>query len=442
MKNNQFELTLETLTPLHIGNGEMLTSVGEFITTKGNIRYLLLDKVNDFLKENNLTDDYTDIIVKNAGGFDTYFTLSNFGIDIEEFIQKEIKLNAKNLNPLNNNILHIFFNSNDKKYIPGSAIKGMLKTVLLYKYLVIHPEYLEYLNKTILDKFEKWDKKEALDWLKKEWNEADKFDSIFEKREFNFLRPSDSSFIQNDFIQVEQVRRQHLFGVESENLDWLQETVEKNTEINFNLTIFPGFKNPFDFLNNEDIGHLLKTINDYSLKMIDFEIDLIQNSSFDNKKVLTDFLSLLKSQITGSDNEYAICRMGKGKTIYFQTILSLLDKTVLKMVVRKFKKENDTTDFFPKTRVLTSFDEMPGWIKIKTATPEIPENEVSDIVEKVSIVNAIVTGQKTVSLTLNGELHENVQLVNPLKLQIRKFQIIQVTVWQINSKGINQVKII
>ncbi len=438
---NQFDLNIEVLSPLHIGNGETLTSVGEFITTSHNIRYLKLDELNDLLDEKELTDDYTDKIIKAAGSFDTFKTLMEYDIDVEGLIQNEIKLNSNDLNPLNNNILHIFHNSEGKKYIPGSSVKGMLKTVLLFHYLNNDRSYLLHVEKIIKEKFDTWNRKNAFNWLKKQWDDVVKDENLFYNNEFNLLRPADSMFIKNDCLLVEQVKRQHFYGVDSDSLDWLQETVKKGTVVKFKLRIIPEFSDPFTLLNSEDSAQLFEAINEYSLKMIDFELDLVAQSFYVNKKILIDFLYQLKEQILGSNNQFAICRLGKGKSIYFQTILSLLDKDLLNILIKKlYKSEGDESDYFPNTRVLTAFDEMLGWIKIKEAD-EFVNNTVDEIKDKITTIKVNFISQKSVTFRLNDVLYENIQLINPLKKNFKKYQVIDAIIWQTGSKGINQIKI-
>lgn len=438
---NQFDLTIETLTPLHIGNDEKLTSVGEFITTADKIRYLKLDELNEYLAENNYADDYSDKIIYAGVSFDTTKTLTEYKVEIEDFIQKETKLNGNNLNPLNNNMLHIFHHSKGKKYIPGSTFKGMIKTVLLFHYLNNDRRYLIPIEKTIKEKFPSWHKSDAIKWLNAQWESAMHQETFFNNREFNLLRPSDSMFIDESSVQIEQVKRQHLYGIESESLDWLQETIENGTEIKLSLKIIPGFSAPYSALNSPYSTLLFYLINEYSLKMIEFEMDLISQSFYDKKSTLLNFLGQLKEQILSSNNEFAICRIGKGKSIYFQTILSLLDKDSLKILIHKLKKsEDDESDYFPSTRVLTAFDEMLGWIKIKESFDFI-DNEVGEIKEKSTLIKANFISQKLVSFRLNGAIFKNIHLVNPLKKIFKVHEEIEVIIWQINSDSINQVKI-
>lgn len=440
---NQFNLIVETLSPLHIGNGETLTSVGEFITTSDSVLYLELDKLNSFLDKNNLIDEYLERIIQASGNFDTYKTLTeDCKVNIPDFIQKTISLRSKDLNPLHNNILHVFCHQNGYKYIPGSSFKGMLKTVLLFHKLKQDRSYLQVIEETIKNDFSRWSKKKASNWLAKQWRIAVEREILFNNHEFNLLRPSDSSFITEKVLQVEQVKRQHFYGIDSESLDWLQETVKNGAAIKLILKIIPKFSGLYSEINSQDSSNLFDIINEYSLQMIEFEKDLIENSVYENKKTIIDFLERMNEQIRNSNNEFAICRLGKGKSIYFQTILSLLNKDALKILIKKLKiKEDDTLPYFPKTRVLTSFDEMLGWIKIYESLPEIVNNTINEIKERTTIIKANYVTQKSVSFRINGQLLKNVQLINQFKRTFKKGEVINVIIWQISQNGIHQVKI-
>ncbi len=440
MNRNQYKLILETISPLHIGNGEMLSSVGEFITTSDNIRYLRLDELDKFLAAKDLIDSYTNSILERGEEFDTFTTLQNFGIEIEKFILKDVKLNAKDLKPTDNNILYIFNNNNGNTYIPGSSIKGMLKTILLFHYLKNDVGYIKDIEKTINTKFEGWNKYDAIKWLNNKWE--NEVTNIFNSKEFNLLRPSDTPYYEKSNIHIEQVKRQNIYDSGPTSLDWLQEVIIKGATNIFNLTIVPNFGGKFSFLNSPNLYHLFEYINDYSLSMINFELDLLNDSSYENKNFIIEVLEQLKDQIDTSNNEFAICRIGKGKSIYFQTILSLLKEEALKIYINKIKGPDNSNGNYPSTRVLTAFDEMLGWVKLYEPTPEICNNEVTEIIEKETTIKANFVDSKTVSFKINGQLYQAVQLVNPLKKEFNKFHEISVIIWQLSSKGINQVKLL
>ena len=449
-----FNIEIETITPLHIGSGGTLSSVGEFITETNIIRYLNTKEISNYLYKNNLLDKYTDEILHSAESFDTLKSLKDLGLSIDNYITKETDFAQNKVNVLHNNVLHEFIEANGCKYIPGSSVKGMIKTVLLYHYLKENNELIKKIENDIIDI-----KKDNLNYqLSHLWEYYEK--QIFEKKEFNLLRFTDSDPIDDKSLQVEQLKRQHLQSVDSEGLDWLSETVRPNTILPLRMQILPQFSQNQSVLNERNTTSLFTLINSYSTILINFEISMLSSSSYVGKKDLISKLNSLKEEITQSDNEYAICRLGKGKTVYFNTLITLLSSKIQSRIIEMYFKTDENSTLFPATRVLTVNDEMLGWIKISALEPKsysvtneeiieqpvveiIPtQNQVKELKNQETKLNVTVNSTKTVTFILNQETYENVQLINTLKKPLRVGDVIIVTVWQINKSGkINQVKI-
>ncbi len=124
-------LNFETITPLHISNGNQLAYNLEYIANDG-----YLSKLNtyakkrmaeyslfDFSKEYNFRD-VAKIIGDNKNIFDdSCFEYKVAILDsFEEFLNNERRDGQK--------IVQEFINSNGKFYVPGSSVKGMLTTIL------------------------------------------------------------------------------------------------------------------------------------------------------------------------------------------------------------------------------------------------------------------------------------------------------------------------
>jgi len=380
---NNYNLSIETLTPLHVGSGQMLSSVGDFIITNNKIRYLDTEKISKFLLENDKVETYLQKIHNTPTGFNNQAELKELGFSIESAVLNETELCSNQLNVLNNNILHLFIDANGPKYIPGSSVKGMIKTVLLFHYLRENHLELSKIEKEILGK-SNFEKKKFFSGLKVMWESFEKV--VFNSKEFNNLRFTDSPYLSNGNIQVEQVKRQHLFNVDSEGLDWLAETVKSETIFPIRMQILPEFSPNQSALNVPEISGLFKLINEYSIAMIDFEIKMLDQTSFCDKSVVIQKLTDIKAEILNPNIQSAICRLGKGKTIYFNTIWSLLSQKVINLIVEKLRGEEEGNALFSATRVLTVNNEMLGWIKISELEPSqnsfhalMLENDISEL---------------------------------------------------------------
>lgn len=447
-QNSQFSLInmfIETITPLHIGNNEVISSVGEYFSTGNKIRYLDTERIANDLNELNKIDEYSNDIIATPQGFDTFKTLSEYGFNLEEYVYKEFDLAQNSLNTLQNNILHTFIETNGKKYIPGSSIKGILKTIILYSYLENDKNILSNIENEIMNCKDKE--------LFKKLNEISntKLSKVISDKESKCLRIIDSSSVDNENIQVEQIRRDHLTDKKSDGLDWLEETIKAETIVPFQIKLFSKDNGDKSHIEEFFQNDFFASVNNYSLIMIGVEINLLKLSKFERKNTLIDQLILLENEIKQSKNKYAICRLGKGKTVYFNVIWPLLKEGIQRKIIHNLFKTDENEQLFPITRVLTHNDEMLGWIRLKCDVkegniPKITEiipasNHVNEIEPKLTQIEVTVLTSKNVTFYINDEKYENVQLINPFKIDFSPGEKIQVTIWQLNKSGkINQVK--
>ena len=358
-------LEVEVLTPLHIGNGEELTSVGEFITHPSKIEFLDQEAfIKSLSKEQRQT--YIEKIVSAGQQFDFVEVLKELGVSYEDKVIRSIPLNHKELDTKNNNPLQCCIKTQGEAYIPGSSIKGMLRTAVLAHFLEKEPYALYEIEANFN---EMGSKKAIMDyWLKQEKN------ILLENRHrqygavFHNIRPVDSTTVSDEKLVIEQVRRQHFFGVDSDNLDWLSECIAAGTHLPFQLNIIPNFPYWYfiaEALNSGKVSRIFNIINRYSKKTIAHEIKLLQKSTQPEAKELITKLKTLLQEIKNAKSQYAITRIGKGKTLFFQTFLPLLSEETQEKIIQLLRKEDEQGDF-PQSRVLTVKDnQMMGWVKIK-----------------------------------------------------------------------------
>ncbi len=160
------KLYLKTLTPLHIGNGEILNAL-DYIIYNNNYYRISQNQFLKFLNNNqDLVNKYSDWILKESDDIEylennkknerdrfkkqdfnqqlsqkrTEFNLLNFIKSINktnDFI-KFLDVNCKkieiNLHP-KQQIRGLIQSPNNQPYIPGSSIKGAIRTALLFNFL-------------------------------------------------------------------------------------------------------------------------------------------------------------------------------------------------------------------------------------------------------------------------------------------------------------------
>ena len=132
MSGESYDLHLTTLSPIHIGSGKSY-SCCEFVPAK--------DKLNGndtkIIKRVDLTNYYSSLSDDKKDNFLAGLTNSNF--KLEQF-DKKIKKDFVRYQCIDNS--HDSFKNvqehiktSDKLYIPGSSIKGAIRTAIFYDLL-------------------------------------------------------------------------------------------------------------------------------------------------------------------------------------------------------------------------------------------------------------------------------------------------------------------
>ncbi len=156
------EMILKTESPVHIGCGEYYLEM-DFILKNNRIKFIDYDSLFRIVEF-----DYRRLekLIKTAEQGEVKNKVSEiFGINEDKIpISKEIKFVGKE--PKRSLKIQKHIQTNGKAYIPGSSIKGFIRTALLFKYLQDNPEILERHLKIIKEDLDKMSKKK-LDAKKK-----------------------------------------------------------------------------------------------------------------------------------------------------------------------------------------------------------------------------------------------------------------------------------
>ncbi len=499
LRLQQAKIEVTTLSPVHIGNGEQLSPVGEFFTTQEKVYFLDNDKLIEVIEGIGKREEYIQKILEKGIELDFYKVLKEWDIDSTQFAKRTINLNQLGLLSSQNNILHQCIKTNEEAYIPGSSLKGLFRTAMIIHFFNENSSILQKVEESISEKLLGGQGKSGLGKL---WTKIEK--KYFPDFVFHALRLTDSATTSDKNLVIEQMSRVPFYESEGDGkgVDWLFECIQSEQSLATELSIFPKFEkerikfyheknnldiNDFhienwDYLRKADISKIFKILNDYSLILIDFEIALLQKTT-QNKDVSRQLISKLenyKKSIVDSEGKYAIARLGKGKTMFFQTILPILSEDLREKILDLYREEPSFD--FPRTRVLSVKDnEMTGWVKFlydesQQLDPVVFDKEAFDDSEKPKQVSQppkpvfipleerklydnVLKGNlqigislkayyylpKEISFKINGELWESVQLVRPkgfLK-NYNQGELIDLVIQQITKAGkINQVKLI
>ncbi len=144
----RFQLQLETLTPVAIRSGEVLSPLTDY-HIEGNKLYLLdTDKLMNDIAQKNWLDDFEqkvqDYCGNHSGGTETNAKKKNHfiadflkekGASIKPYLQED-KSRTSQLKTEDEWVqLHSTIKTANQAYIPGSSIKGAIRTAIMYHWL-------------------------------------------------------------------------------------------------------------------------------------------------------------------------------------------------------------------------------------------------------------------------------------------------------------------
>lgn len=132
----RYKVEIETIGPVHIGSGETIKKK-EWLLDNRNSKAVIADtgKLFAFLKKNRLLDEFEKFFLGNSGNFQKW--LNEHGIfekDYREF--EKYTLDTSGVDLRDRQIRDIALCTKDAygmPYIPGSSLKGAIRTAILAK---------------------------------------------------------------------------------------------------------------------------------------------------------------------------------------------------------------------------------------------------------------------------------------------------------------------
>ncbi len=347
------KLSLETLTPTHIGCGETYSPYSDFIYDIEEKALHILDFqriIQDF-GEKVWIDQYVNQVKQKQNEYSLIKLIDELGklyedFYFEDYIIKSLSLNESPKAQGINRTLH----SAGNPFIPGSSLKGAIRTALYW---------CENKNETLF--FKNKDTGQSL------------FGS-FGDDQMKYLLVSDTDLIQEP-TRIELIKMKNLkkeAGQQQQQLPMNFEMIPSKAKTSFKLVCKGGNDLKFDlaFLKKGQEKTILQKVNDFYTHRAKREIQFLKHYpqyaptlKFYNK-ILDTALNYTQS------GKGAIVRLGAGKTFWENTVADLLsdqDFSKLKIIKNKIGAQKST---FPATR---KWIESPdgfipaGWVKIEIA---------------------------------------------------------------------------
>lgn len=243
----EYVVELETVGPLFIGSGRELNKK-EYLLMNDEIMVMDIPRLFSLMKENGLIEEFESFFLDNTKK-DLFWFFKKNGVDFDEveaciryrLVQSDTSLERGTTAT----VMEFVKDPYGLPYIPGSSIKGMLRTILLADDIVSNQNRYEAEKTQLETALQHGGKRNSL--LRREAknlevtafnklnrNEKKKADAVNDV--LSGLIVSDSKPLSiNDMVLCQRVEY-HVDGLEK-SLNVLRECIKPATKVNFKLTI-------------------------------------------------------------------------------------------------------------------------------------------------------------------------------------------------------------
>ncbi len=342
-------MKIKTVTPIRIGSGEKYSEYNYLIKENKLIRFNLSKILEIESKKNK---ELMENLIKGKLGL---FKIRRITESYPELFLYTVELDEK----INTNAFKVEECIKDpyyKPYIPGSSIKGVIRTLIVWKILKENQDLVKKLNEKVRIELKKDQKvkyflNNFINSLLVYDNKREDTDKRLEYRSImKFIGVSDFFTKEKNALIISMVERK---GVKT-NIKVYKEFIKKGV-------LFEGeIKLKEELLNRKEI----KITNNYLMNFLDFSnsknfIDSLKRIS---KEFFEEKRNLEKEKSKGIINypaklEFPLV-IGSNKGFLWQTVLEFVDERYRNNLIKKFnigqppgkkKKKDVFWDKFPKT---------------------------------------------------------------------------------------------
>ena len=395
-KNNNYRYTLKT--PVHVGSGEKLGKI-DFVSEKKLCIVIDIDSLLDKIKDNrSAINEFSDGGIK-IDAFLRKYKISSINV------QKYSIHNPDKINP--GTIQEIIKTGMGNPLIPGSSIKGAIRTVILW-HLVSSAD-----KKTVSALIAGIVKS----GVKKEQADGD-IDRHFFGRDPNhdFLRSLQVGDVEFKISDLSLVESKVLNLIREEKFGWkkmgkngltsanhkkatpiFSEVLEKGSSSNGRIKIDEFlFNDPmcqqelkFSDEKNSLLSSLPEKCNEFAKDFINSEIEFYKSCKMED---MVNFYTELLREIP-EDNNAFLLHLGWGSGWHGMTG-NWIDEKKIGEIRKRFRLGKFGFPVFPKTRKIAFKNSSPaspfGWLKIEKVQPE---ETVAEAFEKNSKPEAVIKSE-------------------------------------------------
>lgn len=364
---------IKTLTSVHIGSGEVLQIGSDFVKGKMGNNYVLAvvspEKVLDLIGEEHLQDWVVAIERKESTGNVVKRFAPN--AKVEDYA-KRIVLEWSEAHERDTLKEHIH-NGQGKPYIPGSSIKGAIRTAIL-------ASLAENVNdaERKIDVSANGKKKANANKVEKELFGSDPSNDVF-----RFLQVGDAYFGECYTVSLRMVnineRTSKIFWDKSKSqmIEALPSEDITRFEMKLNVEGYNKSKEKWSTIGDlpnimSSYESLFEAINNHTIRLLDFELEYWkERSDRDDSDKVECYLEKIESikneaQNCGKGKE-CVLRIGHGSGWNFITggwARDLDNFESLVVPVSRPNNQNYSEYDFPKTRRVDDVCELLGFVKL------------------------------------------------------------------------------
>lgn len=364
---------IETLTSVHIGSGEVLQIGSDFEKGKMGDDYVLAvvspEKVLNLIGEEHLQDWVVAIERKESTGNVVKRFAPN--AKVEDFA-KRIVLEWSEAHERDTLKEHIH-NGQGKPYIPGSSIKGAIRTAML-------ASLAENVNgaERKIDASANGKKKANANKIEKELFGSDPNNDVFRFLQVGDAYFGDSYTVALRMVNINERTSRGFWDVsKSQLIEALCPKDETEFEMKLNIEGYNKSKERCSTLGDlpmimSSYENLFETINEHTISLLDLEIDYWrERSDMDDSDKVESYLekveSIKKKVLKCCRGKECVLRIGHGSGWNFITggwARDLDNFESLVVPVSRPNNQNYREYDFPKTRRVDDDCELLGFVKL------------------------------------------------------------------------------
>lgn len=369
-------IKIKTLTMVHIGSGNMLHNNSDFVTHYTNDCFFLSvidpNKMLNFIKEEHISDWILSI---ENGTESTKDLVNRFSKNTSpsQYSKREIQCYANNLKNYET-LKECIHNGMGIPYIPGSSIKGAIRTAIL-----------SFLTQDMDAGFLSLHIKDLKGNIKANKLESTLFGNNPNSDVFRFLQVSDAYFTKGCEIATRMINLNHREKKDLKDLSKPQliEAIATDEETEFQLKLSTDYyKWAKEHWNDKEkklgnlpdemfsIEALFDTINKHTQKLLEEEINSWKSISED-KEGADSYIAMINNLLTEARSckkgKECVLRIGHGSGWNFITgAWSVkLDEFETQIVPAARPKNAYYKQYeFPKTRRIDEDNEVLGFVKL------------------------------------------------------------------------------